>query len=322
MYRQTLTLPALAASLLLLAACGGGGGGGGTAVKMMDDEAMAPAPESQPEAQPEPESTPDPTPEPAPAPTPEPMPEPEAAPEPVSIPDTLSDLIRSSTTVIDASTINADIWSTTVQRTPASLSLADITRSTNFAAVEQRRGVSVVATPTGTSFDYGGWMEHSFFLTSVWNPVSRDPLDPRESVFADVYSIGNASGSNPVSGRATWAGVTVGVDASSRSTAGNVIKGDAAVTVDFANTSVDVALTNLTDTATRASHGDMRWNNLSLRNGAFDHNGGLSVGVAFADRGSEFNSLTGQFYGPNHEEVGGVFIRDEIAGAFGATRDQ
>ena len=27
-----------------------------------------------------------------------------------------------------------------------------------------------------------------------------------------------------------------------------------------------------------------------------------------------------QFYGPNHEEVGGLFIHDDTAGAFGANR--
>ena len=31
--------------------------------------------------------------------------------------------------------------------------------------------------------------------------------------------------------------------------------------------------------------------------------------------------ISGQFYGPNHEEVGGVFERNMIVGAFGAKRE-
>ena len=30
--------------------------------------------------------------------------------------------------------------------------------------------------------------------------------------------------------------------------------------------------------------------------------------------------IQGRFYGPNHEEVGGVFLRDMISGSFGASR--
>ena len=32
------------------------------------------------------------------------------------------------------------------------------------------------------------------------------------------------------------------------------------------------------------------------------------------------NGLDGRFYGPNHEEAGGVFERDRIIGAFSLTR--
>ena len=49
---------------------------------------------------------------------------------------------------------------------------------------------------------------------------------------------------------------------------------------------------------------DIRWNDLPLNDGKF---------------GSE--SIQGAFYGPNHEEVGGVFSRDGALGAFGGTRE-
>ena len=36
--------------------------------------------------------------------------------------------------------------------------------------------------------------------------------------------------------------------------------------------------------------------------------------------GADGDSIEARFYGPNHEEVGGIFERDEILGSFGATR--
>ena len=43
------------------------------------------------------------------------------------------------------------------------------------------------------------------------------------------------------------------------------------------------------------------------------------TGGAFAI-GSGMNQIQGEFYGPNHEEVGGVFERNDVVGAFGAQR--
>ena len=48
----------------------------------------------------------------------------------------------------------------------------------------------------------------------------------------------------------------------------------------------------------------MTWNDLPLNAGEF---------------GSD--TIQGVFYGPNHEEVGGVFRRDGLLGAFGGTRE-
>ena len=36
--------------------------------------------------------------------------------------------------------------------------------------------------------------------------------------------------------------------------------------------------------------------------------------------GRQLDSFTGRVDGPNHEEVGGIFLRDEITGMFGASR--
>lgn len=83
----------------------------------------------------------------------------------------------------------------------------------------------------------------------------------------------------------------------------NVYAGDAALTIDnFDNPSVDVRFSNITngDRSLR----DVMWNDLPLTAGGFEGRG-----------------ILGRFYGPRHEEVGGVFQFDAINGAFGAIRD-
>ena len=51
----------------------------------------------------------------------------------------------------------------------------------------------------------------------------------------------------------------------------------------------------------------MTWDGLAVTNGTFG-------------TGSQGDSIQGRFYGPNHEEVGGIFERDHIIGAFGGGR--
>ncbi|MCY4420121.1 MAG: hypothetical protein OXC42_02535 [Gammaproteobacteria bacterium] len=169
-----------------------------------------------------------------------------------------------------------------------------------------RRGVNTASWEGGDIVrGYGGWMDYSFFYLDVWNPVSDDPLRPSESTFTSVYSIGNASGSNPLSGSATWTGVMAGIDENEDATTfGNLVTGNATVTIDnFSTPRVGVALSSISDVATGKSHADIAWSGLSLNSGAFSASG-----------------LSGLFYGPNHEEVGGIFLRNQISGAFGAAR--
>ena len=52
----------------------------------------------------------------------------------------------------------------------------------------------------------------------------------------------------------------------------------------------------------------MSWSSIPVEAGAFE--------VDEPD-----NRLSGRFYGDIHQEVGGVFTRDNITGAFGAKRE-
>ena len=187
------------------------------------------------------------------------------------------------------------------------LKLDDIMKAEGetFESLGVHRGVSRALVRESSIVDYGGWMTYSFFFVNTWNPVGDDPLRPSESTFTDVYSIGEASGTNPVSGSATWIGMMAGIDENENaSTFGNLVEGDATVTIgNFAQPAVDIRLTSITDANTGGRHGDISWSGLGLRNGAFSA-----------------ANISGRFYGPNHEEVGGIFLRNQISGAFGAKR--
>ncbi len=152
----------------------------------------------------------------------------------------------------------------------------------------------------------GGWLEHNYFafqLEEVTHDTS-DGVDVAGLEAGYAYSIGNATGTNPaLSGNATWTGGMVGGSVSDRS----LVRGDATLTLDMAQMAMDVAFTNIHDMVTEQSRADMMWNGLTLTNGSFG-------------TGSQGDSIQGQFYGPNHEEVGGIFERDQIIGAFGAGR--
>lgn len=98
-------------------------------------------------------------------------------------------------------------------------------------------------------------------------------------------------------GTAEWNGDMVGLDYNSR-----VVRGGATITLtDFGDARVDVRLTP-------HSLPVMEWFNIPV------------YGGAYSDRQASNNYLKGEFYGPNGEETGGVFERNQIIGAFGAKR--
>ena len=153
------------------------------------------------------------------------------------------------------------------------------------------------------SVDYrtlGGWMDYHFFTINLWE------FERVGWQLWNAASVGVESGSNPVSGSATWTGAMVGRLSGGpgvqHERPGVLLLGDSRLIFDFATNELDVALTRIqSDDGT--SYADLTWDNLPAMNGAF------------AGRG-----VSGRFYGPNHEEVGGLFSRDDLMGAFGATR--
>ena len=180
--------------------------------------------------------------------------------------------------------------------------------------LRERRGVSLFrGERSGTYGDaeaYGAWLEHSLFGTQQTLFTHEDDPD-RGATIASTYSLGFSSGENPAAeGSARWEGLMLGRDMRASPDRGRVIRGDADVTVDFgrAGLTADVEFTGIVNIETGDLRNDLAWHDLALEEGGF------------ARRNAPDDTITGRFYGPGEEEVGGVFERDGIAGAFGGRR--
>ena len=158
---------------------------------------------------------------------------------------------------------------------------------------------------------YGGWLEHSFFATrSILFTNETDP--DRGATIVSSYSLGISSGENPsaAEGSARWEGLMLGRDMRALPSRGQTIRGDADVTVDFAATGItaDVEFNDIVNIETGDLQNDMVWRGMAMEDGGFGR------------RNAPDDTISGRFYGPDEEEVGGIFERDGFAGAFGGRR--
>ena len=136
---------------------------------------------------------------------------------------------------------------------------------------------------------YGQWMDDSVFV------IVDDTV---------AVSFGASPGTTPTAlGGAVWRGALVGVDTGTQER----IAGDAVIDIDdFAHPDVDIALTGLEDTHGR-SRTDLQWEDIPMVQGSFR--------ARDAD-----GTIEGRFYGSEHQEIGGIFERNQLIGAFGASR--
>ena len=222
----------------------------------------------------------------------------------------------------DASDDEVERVNTTCEGDRCAIGFLSIVRVSGFSVenaelelLRERRGVTLIRTEgSGTYGDseaYGGWLEHSLFAThSILYDTETDP--DQGATIVSNYSLGFSSGENPsaVDGSARWEGLTLGRDMRAAPSRGQVIRGDADVTVDFAADSMtaDVAFSDIVNIETGDLHDDMAWHGMEVDEGAF------------ARQNAPDDTISGRFYGPSEEEVGGVFERDGIAGAFGGRR--
>ncbi len=113
----------------------------------------------------------------------------------------------------------------------------------------------------------------------------------------------NLADNEELTGTATWIGVLLGIASSAR-----VVVGDSELTVDLADFDGRLDFTNL------QFDGGGTWGDGDL---------GYSIGVrgnTFVQTGGDAGEVTGAFFGPEHEGMGGVLERSDLSAAFGGKR--
>ncbi len=150
----------------------------------------------------------------------------------------------------------------------------------------------------------GGWLEYSGFWVREARIYERHHGWEYLATIVVQSSFGDSPSSRPafgVTGSATWGGAMVAADIESR----HRIIAASTVRVDLARMNADVQMSGVVDTDTRTRLPSFGWTDLPIQaNGKF----------------GDGSSLSASFYGPNHEEVGGIFTTDDLIGAFGANR--
>ena len=149
------------------------------------------------------------------------------------------------------------------------------------------------------TYGYAAWGENIALNTLVFDYVRKG----RPQQLLGAAALGWRSEGNPVGGTASWSGILIGADYSVIGAASPVL-GNANLRMDIARALLNVDFTNIENQESGAPYADMFWRYLPVRGGAFE----------------TFN-LSGRFFGENHEEVAGVFDRNQIIGAFGAARE-
>ena len=174
---------------------------------------------------------------------------------------------------------------------------------TTVTGRQERNGVQtgrLGASDGATRFDaFGVWGDWKAATTGAGSTV----LEGIDTRFVVPMSVGQGSGSNPVSGGVSWTGAMTGVRFGDAGL-GAEVSGDAAMAVDLEGVSLDLAFTGIAELESGDGVGDIGWRGVPMEEGSFRDEG-----------------LDGRFYGPAHEEAGGVFERDGIAGAFSLKRD-
>ena len=200
-----------------------------------------------------------------------------------------------SVTDLGLSEISADEWPE-----PGAVG-HKIINDVDLARFEVLEDANLEGLGTGSEF-YGGWLDYQVFAVAVGRESDPDEGFEFEAAFA--MSLGDATGTVPTSGSATWQGAVVGTDMARK----ELVEGRARITIDdFAAPVVDAAFTQIVGLDDGAPREDMSWNDIPVTGSGFK-------------AGADGDSIEGRFYGPQHEEVGGIFERAEILGAFGAQR--
>ena len=171
---------------------------------------------------------------------------------------------------------------------------------------------------------YGGWLEHHYFgVQATFDGNTEDPS--QVAVFS--FTFGNASGSNPASGSGEWNGVAIGVNLLERFEDRSLLTADVTVSIaDFMTPKIDVLFDSIRDLRTGdplvvsgLTIDSVDWEGLDLMDGTFAEE--LGEVDDPLNLSQPRKRIEGHFYGPGHEEVGGIFEYASVVGSFGAKRD-
>ena len=149
---------------------------------------------------------------------------------------------------------------------------------------------------------YGGWLSGSVFGVQLLGVREEDGTTTDRLA---SFSFGNNSGKRPTltKGLTFWRGVLIGRNAN-----GDLIQGNTSLTLasDDLTSIATLQFLSLKNLNTDRDLESILWNSIPLAaDGTFE---------------SANSDIKGSFYGAGHEEVGGTFNRNNIIGAFGATR--
>ena len=169
-------------------------------------------------------------------------------------------------------------------------------------------GVEHVVANSIELHSYAGWMEHSFFASTA--VLFKQEIDPdRGTVQAYGTVNGFTTNTNPEV-EATWTGFVTARDQGVASDLESVVTGDASISVSIGEQVLaDVYLSGMSNAATAQAYTDLSYEAMVVTDGQFSR------------YHADDNHLSGTFFGPNHEEVSGVFEHPQgLLGAYGGTR--
>lgn len=156
---------------------------------------------------------------------------------------------------------------------------------------------------------FGGWMQHSLFASTVI--LYTNDLDPDQGVIQAFATLnGNTTNTNPMM-EATWTGFVSARDSAVSTDMSSYVTGDARISVRIGEqVMADVHLSDLANVSTGQAYRDVTFDDLVVTGGQFSR------------YQADDNRISGAFYGPSHEEVGGVFDDPQgLVGSYGAARN-
>ena len=192
-----------------------------------------------------------------------------------------------------------------------------------------KAGINFFDATQGPTLVLGGIGAHSLFFSGAGRALLGNtylgPVQVHSVAMGELHNGRPAyTGPNEPSGTATWRGAMIGTEMQS----GTVLFGDSAIVYDFADNTVDVAISGISPNGVNqrsdgsySGPGSFSWTDLRVNNDASFYIPGYGNDRSNTGLHPTYGYIDGDFYGPNAEESTGVFERGGVSGAWLATRE-